>query len=285
MPHTFISSNSIQFQARMLLLTLLLLYTAFFLPSSLADDTAIETDSAISLADADISGNKIRVFLIAKDEATISSEIDGRITSLTLVMGETFKKGDILIKLDAELAEAAKNKAEIQLKASQTNLEAIEDLRSRNDATLVELANAQRDEAIARADSILAKRNLRMCTIKAPFSGRVVSVEKNQFELAKAGEPLMHIIDDNTLLAHFLLPVSKFPITKIGQEISITIPLLHQSFKAHISRISATLDAASDTFEVAADIDNQKNLLRAGMSGWFIPQGHAADNTVNEEQY
>ncbi len=283
MPHAFNFCNRIKSRSLLLFFTLLLLAETLS-TDSLADETTLNADTDISLADADVSGNKIRVFLIAKDAATISSEIDGRITALPLVMGETFNNGDLLVKLDSELAEAAKDKAEKQLEASRTNLEAVKDLRSRNDATLVELANAQRDEAIARAELILARRNLRMCTINAPFSGRVVTVEKNQFELAKAGEPLLEVIDDNTLLAHFLLPVSEFPHTAIGQEVSITIPLLHKNFKASISRISATLDAASDTFEVAADIDNRKGLLRAGMSGWFIPQRQTSAEAEIEVQ-
>ena len=254
----------------------LYLFITLFLPNY--GETAepdIDSLQDTAITDATVSGEKIRVFLIAKDQATISSQIDGKIIELPFVMGDTFEKGDLLVELDPELAQAARDKAEAELKASQTNFEAIEDLRSRDDATLVELINAQKDVASARAGLILARKNLQMCRIIAPFSGRVIKVEKNRYELAKAGEPLISIINDNTLLASFLLPISEFPRTKIGQEIILTIPVTGQNFTARISRISATLDAASNTFEVAADLDNSKKLLRAGMSGWFTRENTA----------
>lgn len=258
-----------------LILTLILFFTAVITPAS-GDEDDLYTSQDVSLADADISGDKIRVFLIAETEATISSEVDGKIISLPYVMGETFKKGDTLVELDSELALAAKDKAEKELEAATTNLDAIKDLRSRDDATLVELKIAEKDQAVAQAGLILARKNLSMCRINAPFSGRVIKVEKNEHELASSREPLISIINDNTLLAHFLLPISSFPATRIGDEIEVTIPLVDRSFTAKISRISATLDAASGTFEVAADIDNSAQLLRAGMSGWFSP---LADDT------
>ena len=245
-------------------------------PSSLSSDSTELNSQNISFTDDDITGKRVRVFLIAKNEATISSETDGKIILMPFVMGQNFNKGDLLVKLDSELAEAAKNKAEKELEAKKVNLEAVKDLRSRGDATLVELINAERDTTIAEAGLILAKINLERCQIHAPFSGRVIKVEKHKHELAKAGEPVINIINDNTLLAHFLLPISEFPYTKIGTEIKVTIPLLQKSFTAKISQISATLDAASNTFEVAADIDNSEKILRAGMSGWFKPEKNSS---------
>ncbi len=252
-------------------LSIILFISIIFLSNSTISQCDEILMDDIKLADEDINGDKVRVFLIAKNQATISAEISGRIISLPFVMGETFNKGDILVELDSELAVAARDKAEKELEASTLNLEAIRDLRSREDATLVELINAERDEAIAKAGLILAKKNLSMCKIAAPYAGRIVKVERNEHELASSGDPLLSIIDDNTLLAHFLLPISKFPSTTIGTEITITIPLIDNVIKAKISQISATLDAASGTFEVAADIDNSDKLLRAGMSGWFTP--------------
>lgn len=257
------------------LLLTCLIYLAY--PSnSYSYDASRLNEENISFTDDDIIGEKVRVFLIAKNEATISSETDGKIISLPFVMGQSFNKGDLLVELDSELAEAAKDKAEKELEANKVNLEAIKDLRSREDATLVELVNAEKDTAIAEAGLILAKKNLQMCRIHAPFSGRVIKVEKHEYELTKTGEPVISIINDNMLLAHFLLPISEFPNTKIGAEIKITIPLLKKSFTARISQISATLDAASNTFEVAADIDNSDKILRAGMSGWFRPEKNSS---------
>ncbi len=268
-------SCSISPRSGSLLLCLLYLFTlAFISPLDAADNTELD----ISLTEDTILGSKIRVYLIPKDKATISSEIDGKILSLPFVMGESFNQGDLLVEIDSELAQAAQDKALKVLEASQINLEAIQDLRSRNDATLVELIDAERDLAAAQAGLTLAQKNLAMCRIHAPYSGRVIKVEKNAYELAKTGEPLISIIDDNTLLAHFLLPITEFPHTKIGSEVEVTIPLLKQSFKAKISQISATLDAASGTFEVAGDIDNSEKLLRAGMSGWITLKQRAAES-------
>lgn len=248
--------------------TLLFLLIMLLFPSKApaSDDTLSALDE---LTAEDINEKKIRVFLIAKRETTISADISEKILNIPFVMGESFKQGDLLIELDSELTAAAKLRAQKELEAATVNLEAIKDLSSRGDATHVELINAERDKIVAETGLILASKNFSSCRILAPYAGRIVKVKKNEFEHIESGEPLLQIIDDNTLLAHFLLPVKDFPQIRVGTEISFTVPLLNQEFSGKISQISAILDAASSTFEVAADIDNNSGLLRAGMSGWL----------------
>ena len=140
----FQSASTISNFRTALYILLCILPSFFLMTSSLAGETDTLYPQDLALTDATISGEKIRVFLIAKDKATISSEIDGRVVALPFVMGNTFKKGDLLVELDSELAQAARDKAEVELSASQANLEAVQDLRSRDDATLVSLSMLKR---------------------------------------------------------------------------------------------------------------------------------------------
>lgn len=132
-----------------------------------------------------------------------------------------------------------------------------------------DLASAINDIAQAENALTIANKEITECIINAPYNGRVISVEVNEHELVQPGQPLIKIIDDSVLQAHFLLPESLFQVAKIGTEVKMSITANNEEITGKISRISADFDAASGTFEVYVDIDNKEGKLNTGMKGWL----------------
>ncbi|MFW5798654.1 MAG: efflux RND transporter periplasmic adaptor subunit [Planctomycetota bacterium] len=177
--------------------------------------------------------------------------------------------------------------------AAQSNLEATESMRRDNNASGVELAQARRDYEVARVEAAevaaaetprleaarhdvavtegnlrVARRNLEAVRVEAPFGGRVVSIEVNEHEAVRKGTPLVHLIDDRTLVASFLLPEALFHKARVGRTVSVSADLLEaQKLTATITHVAATVDPGSRTFEVRAEVDNRDGRLRAGMGG------------------
>jgi multidrug resistance efflux pump len=178
-------------------------------------------------------------------------------------------------KKDLTISEANLVLSEAQQKTElQTARKAVTDAEIKLEMTLVslspELATAEKDVAIAQSNLRSAEKELKSCVIRAPFKGRVKRLAVNNHELVQKGQNLIEVVDDSTLLAQFLVPSNEIQSIKRGQEVSIKVIELEQSVKATISHISATIDPASQSFMVYAEIDNGKQALRSGMRGILI---------------
>ncbi len=182
-------------------------------------------------------------------------------------------------------------KAEAVLTAARANADATRTLYRQKQASKRDLAKAQRDaviaetelelarsrlamdmaearKAVATAQSMLtlAMRNLDACTIRAPYTGKVSRVLVHEHENVEPGTPVLEFVDDHVLLARFILPSRLFSRVHVNDRIRITLET-GVAVTAVIHRISPTLEPASRTFEVIAQIDNRKGRLRAGMNG------------------
>jgi len=209
----------------------------------------------------------IPVLLQPRRKAVLSAEVSTRLTKIHKEMGEPFKKNDTLLECDATVFEARKKKMEADLETAAAALAAATRLYKSKSRSLLELMKAKNDEAVAKSNLAVAEHELNSCTIKAPYDGRVVKVMADEHELLQRGEELISLVDDRVLRARFLVPTELFQSLKKGFTVLIKIPGIDSSVTGTITHISASIDSASNTFEVYAEVNNEKSILRGGMIG------------------
>lgn len=130
-----------------------------------------------------------------------------------------------------------------------------------------DVAAATRERAAAQREVQIAAHDTAACTVAAPFSGRVARVLTQPHEQVERGTPLIELVDDTHLLAKFLVPANRFAQVQRGQTVTLRIDETGTATTARISHIAATLDPASRTLEVFAEVDNTAGAFRAGMNG------------------
>lgn len=232
--------------------------------------------------DDEVAGRLIRVVLVPRREAVLSAETSGKIVRIGYQLGSAFSGGDELLTLEDAFFLAALDKAKATAKAAEMTLKSLQELRTRNDASLTEIENARRDVAAAQAEIALAKRNLSACHVAAPYAGRIAAVAVNEFELVEPGKPLLRIIDDGVLLGHVYLPGVLYPLAQNDRRIpvrivrgrSATADPARQLPEEEIvpgtfCRVSPVIDPASGMFEAYVQIDNAGGRFRAGMEAWL----------------
>lgn len=185
-------------------------------------------------------------------------------------------------------------RAQAVLAAARVNLEAMQHLfkdghasqvdveNARRDATTAQtdcelaaatsakdLAEAEREQALAQARLEAARDELAACTVTAPYGGRVARVLVHEHEFVQRGMPVIEVVDDTVLRAKFLLPSSLFRDVHVGQVLTLTVVETGETVDVTVAHVAAVLDAASATFEVYAEVDNRAGALRAGMNGWL----------------
>jgi membrane fusion protein, multidrug efflux system len=213
------------------------------------------------------SSSDIRVLVVPKDEATLSSGINARINNMPVDIGDTFDKGATLVEFDCGVYKAEFDKAQAEFDEAQKNYNAHMQLRKQRAISDLELTAAEGRVKKAKADLELRLQFTKYCIIKAPYKCRIVKKLANTHEIVPSGTDLLEIISSASLRAQILVPSSWYSKLKLGKEFSIYIDETKKEYKAKISQIGAKIDPASQSFEIIAEFTQPIPSLIAGMSG------------------
>lgn len=209
----------------------------------------------------------IRALVVARDRAVISSEIAARIDAITARPGDTFVKGDVLVRLDCALYEAERASARADRASAAAQLESNQKLYDLRSIGKLDLAVAQavldKADAALRRSQVMASR----CTILAPFDGRVAAWHAQPFEVVDPGVPLIEIVGIDPLEVEAIVPSAWLPRLEIGAAVEISLEETGQRYTAAVTRIGSGVDPASRTLRVFARFDKPDAQLRPGMSG------------------
>lgn len=204
--------------------------------------------------------------LQAGDSVAISPQVSGQIAYIGFKDGQRVKKGDVLFRLDDSVALAQLKAVKAKAALSAANYQRDVQL-SRQHAISTQLLDTARqtmleDKANVRQQKLLAKQ----MTLKAPFSGVVDQHLFSVGQYVTAGETLVNLVDKQHLKVIYAVSEADLPRLKLGQPITITSSALHnQRFPGRVNYIDPSVDVATRTVTISANIDNEKQQLSPGM--------------------
>lgn len=254
---------------------------AFFLLFAFISTNASSQDLKSSYTNETKNGQFL-VVLEPKMKTLISAEVMSPVTQVNKKMGDTVQEGELILKLDDTIYKANFQKAEANLSKATVELEITKRLYDDKSASLFDLKSAEAQLAQANSEYWQAKKLLESTTIRAPYSGKVVKVYLDEYELSQPGKELVEIVDDSKLYARFLAPTVKLSELKAGGALVMRIDGVPGDIQASIKRISPVIEAVSGTIKVEAEIDNSSDLMMAGMVG-LISLGSEVESNNEEE--
>lgn len=203
----------------------------------------------------------------ALSTVSVTPYSSGYMNELLVKAGDAVKSGDPIAILDNETETIAVNKAQIALKDADTTRQRIARLRATNTATVVQEVEA--DLALANAKLALDDAQLALSrrTVRAPISGVVGILPVNAGNYVTAQTSIARIDDRSKVLIDIWVPERFAPQIKVGQPLtaeSTAFPGV--SYKGAINAVDNMLDEASRTLHVRAEVNNDEDRLRAGMS-------------------
>ncbi|HYF20198.1 MAG TPA: HlyD family secretion protein, partial [Ramlibacter sp.] len=107
----------------------------------------------------------------------------------------------------------------------------------------------------------------KQCVVNAPYPGKVVRVRAKSFESVKQGDPLLEIVNLDSLRAQLFVPSNWVRWIKPGKTFRVAIDETGQTYNARVTKISGRIDGASQTVEVLAAFDRIPANLLPGMIG------------------
>jgi len=218
-------------------------------------------------AAAENPAGDVRVLLAPRVEATLSSQIPGRIDEVLVRDGDPMRKGAPLLRFDCGLQRAELAKANAQLKGATATFQSNQKLTSLGSSSQLDLAISEAKMEEARAEVGRIRALLEHCEISAPFDGRVVEVKVHAHEGVSQGQPLLEVLADRDLEAKLFVPSVWLQWLRPGLGFRIQIGETGQEYRARIDAIGARVDPVSQSIPLRGRIEGEHPELLAGMSG------------------
>lgn len=226
----------------------------------------------------------------------IRSSVTGVIESIAVARGDVVKKGQVLVKLNAAMAESsvaaaryrAQSSAQIvgarqklhaaRVKAQRmqamyaqefVSAQARDDALSEQRAAQAELKHALEMRQIAHADYRTSMADLELRTIRSPLDGVVSARYMDAGSVVSSAEnknPILKLAQIDRLKLTAILPFKYFQNIQNGDAVSV-IPEAPFStpVRAIITKKDKVIDAASGTFSITAYLDNHDHKLPGGI--------------------
>jgi membrane fusion protein, multidrug efflux system len=245
----------------------LIVMSVFFTSVAAAENRLAGSSVGGAEQSAEGSVHVVRALLMASRSARISSQMHGRILKLPLKTGDAFQAGDVLVEFDCDSQRAQLAAARAELAKASTALASRESLVILEAVSELDVALARSEVEYAQAGVAMAQALLSHCRVRAPYPGRVVSVEANQFETMSPGQSLIEIVETGELFLEVLVPSRWLRWLKEGQVFEVRVDELGQQVNAQVVALGARVDPVSQTIAVRAKIVGNQQNLKPGMSG------------------
>jgi RND family efflux transporter MFP subunit len=216
--------------------------------------------------------------LFAKDEATVSAQVDGQLEKTKVDFGDRLTNGQEIALIDTTSYEAQEQQAVANLaraKASALNAEQIlkrvQSLQKEKISAESELEKATAEAEQARADvkaaeatAAIARLNLERSHVRAPFDSAVAERIGSAGDYVKTGAPLFRVVNDGVLKYIVQAPEAYAGLVQKEQLVTFTVDAFPTNqFQGTVFLISPQVNTSTRAFGLGALVKNPDRKLRA----------------------
>ena len=215
-------------------------------------------------------GYQSRAVIVSLDRTIISSEIAGEIVELSKFEGDSFKKGEPLIRIDCSIYKAQKRKIDVEKEIARLEVEKNKKLDTFGSIGTFDIQISQENFNKQKAESDIAAINISRCEIKAPFDGRIASKKVSKYQSIKPQDELLEIVSSDNLEAKVVVPSSWLIWLKRGMEFDLMIDETKTKIKAQVVQLDSVIDPTSQSLSIRAKLIKPFENIIPGMSATAI---------------
>jgi len=196
----------------------------------------------------------------------VTTEVTGLVRSVEFRSGEDARRGQVLVRLnaDADVATLHSLEAAAELAATvyardkmQFDAQAISQAQLDGDA-----ADLKNRRAQAAAQAALVEKKI----LRAPFDGRLGITTVNPGQYLNTGDKVVTLQQLDPLYVDFRLPQEDLARVRPGLEVRLTLDAFPgESFGGKVNAADPLIDSASRNFQAEATIANPGHRLLPGM--------------------
>lgn len=208
-----------------------------------------------------------RAQLVSIHQATLSSEMAGRIDNIAKRVGERFHKGDVLVSFDCALPNAQLTHAQAALTEAARTYEINRRAVAQKTTAQLELDIPAAEVLKAKADLAAAEAQVAKCSIPAPFDGVTIARKMQAFEYTTPGRPIIEVLDDRALEVELTAPSRSLAWLKPGTPFQLKLDENGKTYPGKVVRLGGRVDPASQSVKAIGELTGEAPDLMPGMSG------------------
>lgn len=194
----------------------------------------------------------------AADVVYVYAKASGDVTSVLVKAGDTVEQGDVLVEIDTEQVESAKNameSASVNLSEARSTLSRMQLLYNSGDLSEQEYeqySNAVKSAQLQYESAKLSyDRQVEYSTITAPIAGKVESCSADVYDRVSQSDQLCVISGEGDSKITFYVTQRMMRNLQTGDALEIIKN--GSSYEGTISEISSMVDESTGLFEVKAE--------------------------------
>jgi RND family efflux transporter MFP subunit len=197
----------------------------------------------------------------------IFPQVTGMVTELLFTPGQEVAAGAVLVRLEEDEQKVAVARAHVALDQARETLERSRTLAKSKTISDVALSDAETALQLAEIEIRTAEIALQRRTVTAPFSGVTGLTDISVGDLVTPSTEIVTLDDISTIHVAFEVPERWAARIAPNQPIDATAQALPGSeFAGRIVAIDNRVDETTRTLRVEAELDNEGQALKAGMS-------------------
>ena len=202
----------------------------------------------------------------AKEDILLAAKEEGTVEWIGPREGQALSKGDMIMKIDADVLIPQLRSAEAAENLAQTNFKRIENLARQKVTSTEELDRARAELKEAQAATAIARKSFEDATLYSPINGIADELMPDVGEFVNRGQTVARLVDVSTVKITLSVPEKDVSYFRLGQSANVHLP---EPFEGEttgtISYIATVADEESKTFRVEVSVSNSDRMFRPGM--------------------
>lgn len=196
----------------------------------------------------------------------ITPEISGHVKKILFKDGDFVEENAPLMQLEDDVYKTKAELASAKEQYSKSQYERIKILSKRGIVSKQALEQAEAEYKERHAELREALVMVDKAQLEAPFSGRLGQGKVSRGDYLPVGQSVVTLTDTKHLHIEYSVPEKYLPLLKLGQIVKIqTVAYPDKVFEGRVAFISPTINTANRSVSLYATVDNEFNLLTAGM--------------------
>ncbi|GJM34419.1 MAG: RND transporter [Saprospiraceae bacterium] len=201
----------------------------------------------------------------AENMVSATSEVAGRILSLTVKEGDMVKRGQLIAKLDLESVKKQMLELGTSISLARTVFERQKRLWDQNIGSEIQYLEAKSN--LERLEKSMDQLTLQLSkeNVYAPTTGEVETVNLHTGEVASPGMPIIQILNINILKVVAEIPETYLGAIRKGEQVKVKFPAINEEQELKVTQIGNVINPANRTFEVEIKISRKMPLLKPNL--------------------
>lgn len=202
----------------------------------------------------------------ALQRAHLGAQRAEQVVEILADKGQTVEEGQVLLRIDDRLWEAARKRAAIEARDAERDLKRWKELEKSGAVSASDYEGIQRRKESAEIALEEAEVMAAQCAVRAPFAGVIVERGVEVGDYANEGQAVLGVIRLDRVKVAFDVPEQDVSTLKAGQTKKFMLTALPgREFAGTVTFVSSQAGRDSNSFAAELEAENADGALKAGM--------------------